>query len=314
MCQYWCRLLGTPEVDPRPVTGRGRTVLNHARLPDSSRSCWSRGMRSSPSAGWVAASLLVAVTLLAMVGAVLISDSEAGARRRPEPTTHAVLALGDSVPSGAACSCSPFPSVYGSLLARRTGGHVHVDNYAVSGLDTDGLLAQLHQAETVEAVRRADVFLVTIGANDFEDRHDQVVSAACATPVAPDCVSDEMDSMRANLAKALAEIRALRRGRPTTVLVTGYWNVFEDGDVAQHASGTEGLKASIQLTLRVNAAISSVSAVAGAHYVDLFKPFQSRGRGPGIDSLLAADGDHPDAAGHQLIARTLLAAGLPRLS
>lgn len=50
---------------------------------------------------------------------------------------------------------------------------------------------------------------------------------------------------------------------------------------------------------------------AGAHYVDLFSPFERGDRD--VDSLMAADGDHPDAAGHELIARTLLSAGLPRL-
>jgi len=271
-------------------------------------------MRLRRGAGLVAALMSVAATLVAVVAAPPILDSGATTRRRLDAPAHVVLALGDSVPSGQACSCIPFPSVYGSLLRQWTGGPVDVVNDAVSGLDTTGLLAQLHQTQVVEAVRRADVFLVTIGANDFADHHDQVVAADCATAGASDCVSDEMDSMRANLAKALEEIRGLRQGRRTMVLVTGYWNVFEDGHVGQHSSGMEGLKASIQLTRRVNAAISTVSSTAGGHYVDLFEPFQSRGRGPGIDSLLAADGDHPDAAGHRLIARTLLDAVPPSLS
>ncbi len=274
----------------------------------------------SRGAGRLATSVLVAAALVAalvaVVGAAAIYDSEAATRRTAHtqeaaPATHLVVALGDSVPSGAACPCSSFPSLYGALLGQRTGGPVKVDNYAASGLDTAGLLAQFHQARIVESVRRADIFLVTIGANDFEDHHDQVVDGACPTGAA-DCVSDEMESMRADLAKILANIRALRQGRPTTVLVTGYWNVFEDGDVAQQTSGASGLKASIRLTLRVNAAISAVASTAGANYVDLFEPFQSHGRD--IGSLLATDGDHPDAAGHQLIARTLLATGLPRIS
>lgn len=258
----------------------------------------------------VAVSLLLAVTLMTVLGAAPILGSGAAARK-VAPTGHLVVAFGDSVPSGAACSCSPFPTIYGSLLGKRTGDPVAVHNYAVSGLDTVGLLTQLRQPHIMEAVRRADVFLVTIGANDFEDHHDQVVERACARHGTDDCVVDEVDSMRAHLAKALAEIRTLRQGKPTAVLVTGYWNVFEDGNVAHDAFGSAGLRASIQLTLRVNAAIRSVSTDAGAHYVDIFGPFQRHG--PDIDSLLAADGDHPDAAGHQLIATTLMDAGLPRL-
>jgi lysophospholipase L1-like esterase len=151
---------------------------------------------------------------------------------------------------------------------------------------------------------------VTIGANDFQDHHDEVVERTCGTSAGPDCVSDELDSMRSRLSRALTEIRTLRGDRPTTVLVTGYWNVFEDGAVARRASGEAGLQASLTLTRRVNATIRGVAASAGAQYVDLFEPFQRRGRD--ITSLMAADGDHPDAAGHALIARVLVDAGLRR--
>jgi lysophospholipase L1-like esterase len=188
---------------------------------------------------------------------------------------------------------------------------VSVDNRAVNGEDTAGLISQLQSPDVASAVRRADVILVTIGANDFGDHHDQVVSGRCESGDS-DCVSDELGTMRANLTSVLARIRALRQGTPSTVLVTGYWNVFEDGDVARRAFGASGLQASLQLTRRANAAIQSVATSAGARYVDLLAPFQQAGQN--ITTLLASDGDHPDAAGHQLIARALLAAGLPRSS
>ena len=135
-----------------------------------------------------------------------------------------------------------------------------VDNESVSGLDTAGMLAELRQPGVVAAVRRADVFLVTIGANDFADHHDQVVEGSCAVGTASDCVGDEVAAMRDSPGRgARRDPHACEQGRPTTVLVTGYWNVFEDGEVAQHAFGAAGLQASIQLTRRANAAISSVS-------------------------------------------------------
>jgi lysophospholipase L1-like esterase len=225
------------------------------------------------------------------------------------PVLH-VVALGDSVPSGAACSCDPFPALYGRLLSRRTGTEVTVVNDGTGGLDTGGLLDQLHAPQVVGALHLADVVLVTIGANDFLDRHEQVVEGTCSTDGTADCASEDLASMRGNLTSALTRIRTLRQGQPTTVLVTGYWNVFEDGATAQQASGSSGVQASIDLPRSVNAAIRAVSTAAGAQYVDLFGPFQSH---RDIDSLLAADGDHPDAAGHQLIAKTLVEAGLPGL-
>lgn len=257
----------------------------------------------------------VAVSLLVFVG-VSLGFGESATTRRSQvtagtgPGQHVVVALGDSVPAGTACSCTPFPDLYGSLLGRRTGASVAVSNEAVNGLDTLGLLAQLQQPHVSAAVGGADVVLVTIGANDFSDRHDDVVEGRCTVGSEIDCVDEELRAMRAHLTRILRGIRSLRKGQPTSLLVTGYWNVFEDKQVAKRSFGPEGLQASIQLTHQVNAAIRSVSAKAGARFVDLFAPFHS----PGLDddSLLADDGDHPDAAGHKLIADTLLGAGLPR--
>jgi len=220
------------------------------------------------------------------------------------------VALGDSVPSGAACQCRPFPEIYGRLLSRRTSTPVTVYNRAVSGLDTTGTLSELRGREVQSELRRADVVLLTIGANDFSDHHDQVVSGECGKGSA-DCVSDELVSMGRHLSTLLARIRALRDGQRTTVLVTGYWNVFQDGDVARRAFGATGVRASLALTRRANRVISRVSGAAGAHYVDISGPFERPGRN--ITALLASDGDHPDAAGHELIARVLLRAGLPHM-
>jgi lysophospholipase L1-like esterase len=253
------------------------------------------------------AALLIAVPVLSLLGA---GSTEHGAATPPPPAAgHDVLALGDSVPAGAACGCNPFPQVYGSLLAQRTGAQVAVDNRAVSGVETADVLDQLASPAVEDAVRRADVLLVTIGANDFGDHHDDVVGGTCG-PAETDCASDELEALGARLGSVLARLRSLRQGQPTTILVTGYWNVFEDGDVARRAFGPEGLAASLRLTQRANGVIRSVATAAGARYVDLYRAFQEPSRD--VTSLMAADGDHPNAAGHQLIARTLLAAGLPR--
>ena len=279
-------------------------------------------VRRRPTA--VALAALVALTVLAVTWA-LLQAPHAGPLHAvaPKPTTHDlrataggstarpvdVVALGDSVPSGAACGCVPFPVLYGRLLAHRTGSRVTVDDEGVNGLDTTGLVDQLRQRTVASAVRRAQVVLVTIGANDFSDHHDDVTDGDCGA--VSECVDDEVAAVREGLGSALDRVRALRAGRPTTVLVTGYWNVFEDGDVALGASGAAGLEASLTLTRRVNAAIRGTARSAGAAYVDLFPAFQASGHD--ITGLLADDGDHPDAAGHALIARTLVRAGRPLL-
>ena len=76
----------------------------------------------------------------------------------------------------------------------RPGGPVTVDNRAVSGLRASDVVAQLRTPDIQAGVRRADVFLVTIGANDFGDHHDQVVTGTCTT-TDTDCVADELEQM-----------------------------------------------------------------------------------------------------------------------
>lgn len=224
-----------------------------------------------------------------------------------------VVALGDSVTLGTSCGCTGFPSGYAQLLSHRDGVSVSVDNEGVDGLDTAGLLGELDQAgsSVARAVQHADIVVVTIGANDFGDRHAEVTEGLCNQSVGSDCVSDDLDQMNANLRQVVARIHALRNGSPTAVLVTGYWNVFEDGDVARQSFPRAGVAATADLTRRTNAAISAVAVHERATFVDLLGPFQRAG--VDITQLLAADGDHPNARGHDLIAHALLAAGLPGL-
>jgi lysophospholipase L1-like esterase len=112
----------------------------------------------------------------------------------------------------------------------------------------------------------------------------------------------------------LSQIHQLRGGRPTAVLVTGYWAVFEDGDVAAAGMSGSGRTTADELTRTANAELAVAAHSAGSTYVDLYHPFKGEQAENDPTPLLAGDGDHPNAAGHRLIARTLLAAGLAPLA
>lgn len=251
----------------------------------------------------LAIGLAVLVVGTAISGADTVSEV-----RRPQPAGQVqVVALGDSVTSGTNCDCSAFPQLYGDLLHNRTGASIAVTNLGAGGLDSTGLLQQLDQSDspTELATSGARVVLLTIGANDFGDHHDDITSGQCTGSGAADCVADEYEQLTVNLDKILARIHALRDHHPTTILMTGYWNVFEDGDVAARQYPPTGRTASDQLTLRTNAAIDAAAAADDATYVDIYTPFKDSAN---ITSLLAPDGDHPNLAGHSLIAQLLLAA------
>jgi lysophospholipase L1-like esterase len=213
---------------------------------------------------------------------------------------HAVVGLGDSVPAGCACDCKD----YVSLLARRLGTDVTSTNLAVPGQTTSGLLDQLSSAQVRTVLARADVVVVTIGANDVEGTDPSDCESA---DDGPQCYSENLATLTGNLDRVASAVASLTTRPGARVLLTGYWNVFLDGSAAQ-ARGAQYEKVADAVTREVNSRISSAARAHGADYVDLFTPFRGADGSKDCTALLAQDGDHPDAAGHALIARTLLAA------
>lgn len=227
------------------------------------------------------------------------------------PTHLEVLGLGDSVTSGAHCDCTPFVEQLGALLAARD--HVRADpvNLGTDGATVADLVQQLAEPDTRRQVAAADVVVVTIGANDLQPALDRWDSSPVSTGAEQTCVGgpDEatLDQVGADVGTVLEKVAALRAGRPTRVLVTEYWNVFEDGAVGAADRGTAYLRWSDALTRCLNRHLCTAAHAHQATCVDLYTAFKGDGRADPT-SMLADDGDHPDAAGHALIARTLLAA------
>ena len=248
------------------------------------------------------------VAHFAPVPTPVASPSSAGT---PSWSALSVTALGDSVTAGSHCDCTPFPEVYAAGLQRRYATPVQIANDGISGQTSADVLVELRRDRAVRAdVARAEVVVLTIGANDFGPAYAAVTGGICGTDDRLACERPALATLADRLPAILARITALRDQRPTAVLVTGYWNVFEDGDVAAAGMTSRGRQTSDQLTRTANAVIESAARRAGVHYVDLYAPFKGELAEKDPTSLLADDGDHPNAAGHRLIARTLLAAGL----
>ncbi|MDQ1680844.1 MAG: hypothetical protein QOI42_1703 [Frankiaceae bacterium] len=214
-----------------------------------------------------------------------------------------VVVLGDSVPAGDGCSCTPYATLVGNGLSQLDGTAVTVTNAGVGGLTTAGLLAQLNDADLVQQLSTATVVAVTIGANDFDE--SLAAQSACAAGVTGPCYAAAAAALPALLDQVLQRIDTLVPAG-TSVLVTGYWNVFQDGAVGQ-AQGATYVSTADALTLAVNAIISEAAAANGDVYVDEYAPFHAT-TAAGLTALLASDGDHPSASGHELIADLLLTA------
>ncbi|UZJ25936.1 SGNH/GDSL hydrolase family protein [Rhodococcus antarcticus] len=232
----------------------------------------------------------------------------------PSPTTGSVVSLvglGDSIPAGDECDgCTPFVELYGKQLARAASARVDVTNLGVGGWTSSDLLVALQPGgDDAAAVAGADVVTVTIGANDFSTQLDSYLAGDCGGSDGLGCFQPYLPQLRSTLVQVLREITALRAGQPTRIVVTGYWNVFPDGEVAQDEYGPGFLTASAALTTQVNSVIASAAAEQGAAYADLATPFKGVDGEGDPTGLLAADGEHPDQAGHQAIADALVALG-----
>jgi lysophospholipase L1-like esterase len=215
-----------------------------------------------------------------------------------------VVGVGDSVTAGSACDCMDFVRLYARELPPAEGGPARVVNLGVPGSTSADLRRDLeHRGPTTRAVTQASIVLVTIGANDLNPLLGRWREGGCRG----DCWSDAVHAVGGNVSAIVGDIHRLRLGRPTTVLVTNYWNVFIDGDVARRRLGPRYLRWSDRLTKAADAAICGGSRRLGARCVDLYAAFKGDGSDDPTD-LLAGDGDHPSAAGHRLIARVLLAA------
>ena len=226
------------------------------------------------------------------------------AESRSAPPPLHVVGLGDSVMAGTNCGCPGMVEEYADALDRRTGRTTHVANLGQDGAVTADVLQDLAGApRTKSAVAGADVVVVTVGANDLEPQRAAWQSSGCAAR----CYEAAAGAVGRRLARVLRALAADRGGRTDHVLVTDYWNVFRDGQVALDADGAAERAWSERVTAAADREICAAAQRSGALCVDLVAPFKGDGRRDPTP-LLAGDGDHPNAAGMQAIVTALLAA------
>lgn len=209
-----------------------------------------------------------------------------------------VVTLGDSVPAGAACGCTPFPALYAALL---TPPGESVD-LARSGYTAVDVRRQVDETATRATVRRATTVLIMAGAND--------ISAVFDADGGDDSYARAAESVRDSVSGTVEQIRRLD-GPRVPVVVLGYWNVVEDGDVARADYGPAGVAEAATATRYANDALRAAAGRSGARYVSTTTVFEGADGDTDPTALLTADGDHPNARGHELIAEAVLAARGP---
>jgi acyl-CoA thioesterase I len=247
-----------------------------------------------------AGSRLALRACVAFACAILVS----GCATSPSPASSmprgawSVVALGDSVPYGSNCGCIPYPQLSASSLTMPATREVTATNDAVAGSTTEDVLMQLRSdPDVVSHVRKAYVVEIEVGANDV------AYSGSCGTTVA--CYQPMIPVIEHNLAEIIARVRELTAGHPVLLVLLDYWSVWLGGQYAE-AQGSAYVDAADAVTDQVNTVIKATAAESGSAYVDLRAAF----KGPDYEfdetHYLSNDGDHPNAAGHEQIAATVV--------
>jgi lysophospholipase L1-like esterase len=232
---------------------------------------------------------------IAVGGTVLASALGLGLAGLPAPAVAAttgpvVVGFGDSVPTGLHCGCTNFIQQYATAI----GGTA--DNLAQNGSTSLNLVHLLQTARAWKAVENASVVVIMTGANDYNSAFYAVSNGA-----SPSRYTAVTQQVKANVTTAVNKIRSINP--KADVVIVDYWAAMEAGKVAQQNYNAATQKAALESTEAVDGALW---AVAQKLHTDWLSTFQLYYR-PGIDvtSLLASDGNHPDAAGTALIATAL---------
>jgi lysophospholipase L1-like esterase len=209
--------------------------------------------------------------------------------------TWSIVALGDSVPSGYHCNCTPYPQLSAQGLASTTGQTVTATHDAVAGYTTTNVLNQLNSDTTaIDQVRKADVVEINIGANDVPWNGQK-----CGTSV--DCYAPLVPPMQENLASIVSRVKNLTSGHKVLIVLLDYWSIWLGGTYARN-QGHAYVQAARRMTAQVDSAIKTTASQTGSSYVSERRAFKGPSFGYIESHYLATDGEHPNAAGHQALA------------
>ena len=205
-----------------------------------------------------------------------------------------IVALGDSVPRGTNCHCTPYPLLTAQDLTAATGQTAKGGNDSVAGYTTSDVVTQLtSNTKVIDDVGHANAIEIEIGANDVG------YTNSCGPN--PTCYSGKVPTVEKNLRQIVDRVHELAKGHKILVVLLDYWSVWLGGKYAAD-KGDPYVGAAAEMTDQINTVIKGIAHETKSTYVDLRAAFKGPNYAYDETHYLSNDGDHPNAAGHKQIA------------
>lgn len=184
-----------------------------------------------------------------------------------------VVCFGDSITAGGSLPTAEKPFVWPALVEKWANGKLRIINEGKGGRPTNSLK---EFEEMLKRQPQVDVLVIALGGNDARDITDQ-------------CVPKAVRNLRAMMARAREAY-----GPKLTLLLVGPTNIRKDA-----LGPTRPIADQRDAKLReLNAAFADLAKEAKCQFLSLY--------GVVPETSLGRDGVHPDRAGNEIIARTLL--------
>ena len=213
-------------------------------------------------------------------------------------------ALGDSLAAGALAQLGYVPR-YATYVNTDTGATVTTLNLGIPGWQSGDLLNALQNDPVFRnQVSGAELVTWDIGGNDLSGPHDSFVNKTCGGADNQDCLRTAVSTFETNWDAIVVELLKLRDPNKTILRTMDIYNPYVASDMQAGIFTTiEPYLDEVNKHIHDNGQANNIP-VAAVHTA--FNGADGT-QDPGTLNLIAADGFHPNDAGHKVIADQLRA-------
>jgi lysophospholipase L1-like esterase len=245
--------------------------------------------------------LFIVVFLLSLAGC----GSGTTGNNHAAPTWN-YTAMGDSLAAGALAQEGYVPR-YATYINTDAGANVSTLNLGVPGWLSSDLLNSIQNDPVFRRqVSNAQVVTFDIGGNDLANAHNNYVNGTCGGTDGQDCLRTAVTTFEQNWDAILTQLLQLRQTSNTIIRTMDIYNPYVAADMKA------GIFTITEPYLdQANSHIQSTGQSNGIPVALVHHAFNGADgtQDPNTMGLLAADGFHPNDAGHKVIADQLRSLG-----